>query len=111
MVNDSPYQPHQSKGACDLFLSYNSRDRAAVIRVRQLLDERNISTFFDRDARHSVATLLLEQRVPTKLVAARLGHADTGVTENIYSHVLKRMQATDDFERAILSGRKGSNKA
>ncbi len=36
-------------GAHDLFLSYNSRDRAAVVRVRELLAERNISAFFDRD--------------------------------------------------------------
>ena len=36
-------------GSCDLFLSYNSRDRAAVVRVRQLLHERNFTTFFDRD--------------------------------------------------------------
>jgi hypothetical protein len=49
MANDSLNQPNQSNSRRDLFLSYNSRDRAAVIRVRQLLDERNISTFFDRD--------------------------------------------------------------
>jgi tetratricopeptide (TPR) repeat protein len=49
MANDSPNQPDQSNGRRDLFLSYNSRDRAAVIHVRRLLLERNISTSFDRD--------------------------------------------------------------
>jgi len=49
MANGSPNQPDQSNGRRDLFLSYNSRDRAAVERVRRLLAERNISTFFDRD--------------------------------------------------------------
>src|SRR5262245_5086939 len=49
MADGSPNQPDQSDGARDLFLSYNSRDRSAVVRVRQLLSERNVSTFFDRD--------------------------------------------------------------
>jgi tetratricopeptide (TPR) repeat protein len=49
MANGSPNQPDQSNGRRDLFLSYNSRDRENVLRVRQLLDKRNISTFFDRD--------------------------------------------------------------
>jgi integrase len=34
------------------------------------------------DARHTVATLLLLQRTPTKVVAARLGHARTAITED-----------------------------
>ena len=65
------------------------------------------------DARPTVATLLLLQRTPTKVVAARLGHARTGVTEDVYSHALKSMQeqATDELERAILSGKKSPNKA
>src|SRR5262245_17553482 len=49
MANDSPNQPNQFNGRRDLFLSYNSCDRAAVTFVRRLLDERSISTFFDRD--------------------------------------------------------------
>ncbi len=63
------------------------------------------------DARHTVATLLLLQKTPTKVVSARLGHASTAITEDVYSHVLDSMQeqATDDLERAILSG-KSSNK-
>jgi integrase len=65
------------------------------------------------DARHTVATLLLLQRTPTKVVAARLGHASTSITEDVYSHVLDSMQeqATDDLERAILGGKTGSNKS
>jgi len=61
------------------------------------------------DARHTVATLLLLQRTPTKVVSARLGHASTAITEDVYSHVLDSMQeqATDDLERAIFKGKKG----
>ncbi|HKE02787.1 MAG TPA: tyrosine-type recombinase/integrase, partial [Blastocatellia bacterium] len=65
------------------------------------------------DARHTVATLILLQRTPTKVVAARLGHASTGITEDVYSHVLDAMQeqATDDLERAILGGAKEGKKS
>jgi integrase len=64
------------------------------------------------DARHSVATLLLLQRTPTKVVSARFGHATTAITEDIYSHVLDSMQeqATDDLERAIFGGAKQPKK-
>jgi integrase len=64
------------------------------------------------DARHTVATLLLLQRTPSKVVAARLGHASVSITEDVYSHVLDAMQerATDDLERAILSGQKSGKK-
>jgi integrase len=60
------------------------------------------------DARHTMATLLLLERTPTKVVSARLGHASTAITEDVYSHVLESMQAeaTDDLERAILRGKK-----
>ncbi len=40
--------PFLRGGQRDLFLSYNSRDREAVVRVRQLLSLRGISTFYDR---------------------------------------------------------------
>jgi integrase len=64
------------------------------------------------DARHTMATLLLWERTPIKVVTARMGHARTSITEDIYSHVLDRMQAqaTDDLERAIFGAKKGSNK-
>jgi integrase len=60
------------------------------------------------DARHTMATLLLLERTPSKVVSARLGHASTAITEDVYSHVLESMQdqATDDLERAILQGKK-----
>ena len=52
------------------------------------------------------------ERTPIKVVSARMGHARTAITEDVYSHVLDAMQdqATDDLERAILGGRKSSNK-
>src|SRR5271165_5350969 len=38
-----------STSARDLFLSYNSTDRGAVVKVRHALAARGISTFYDRD--------------------------------------------------------------
>lgn len=50
MAINSPSQLGQSSdGTHDLFLSYNSRDRETVLRLRQLLRERQLSTFLDRD--------------------------------------------------------------
>lgn len=49
MANDFTNQPNQVNGTRDLFLSYNNRDREAVLRVRQLLREKQLSTFLDRD--------------------------------------------------------------
>src|SRR5262245_20254516 len=65
------------------------------------------------DARHTMATLLLFERVPTKVVSARMGHSRTAITEDVYSHVLEAMQdqATDDLERAIFGAKKESKKA
>jgi len=60
----------------------------------------------------TVATLLLLQRTPTKVVSARLGHASTAITEDVYSHVLdvRQDQATGDLERAIFIGAKQGKK-
>jgi integrase len=40
--------------------------------------------------RHTHATTLLEQNVPIKAVAERLGHASATVTLNVYAHVTQR---------------------
>ncbi len=45
----SDQSDQSNNGTRDLFLSYNSRDRGAVVRVQELLYERAIKTFFDRD--------------------------------------------------------------
>lgn len=42
--------------------------------------------------RHGHATILLEKKIQTKVVAERLGHANTAITENIYMHITPDMQ-------------------
>ena len=42
--------------------------------------------------RHTTATLMLASGVPPKVAAERLGHADTTLFSNLYSHVTPTMQ-------------------
>lgn len=42
--------------------------------------------------RHTHATMLIEAGANPKGVAARLGHASTNITENLYAHITKSMQ-------------------
>jgi integrase len=42
--------------------------------------------------RHTSATLMLASGVPPKVAAERLGHADTTLFSNLYSHVTPTMQ-------------------
>jgi len=44
------------------------------------------------DLRHGAATMLLRAGVPAKIVSERLGHANIGVTLDLYSHVTGDMQ-------------------
>lgn len=44
------------------------------------------------DLRHTHATLLLQQGINIKVVAERLGHSNTTLTMNVYSHVMPDMQ-------------------
>ena len=58
------------------------------------------------DLRHGVASLLLAQGVPLKLVSEQLGHSTLTITADIYSHLDReqRRQAADAIERAIGGG-------
>jgi integrase len=46
------------------------------------------------DLRHSMASLMLAQGTPAKIVQERLGYASVTTTLNIYAHVLPGMQAS-----------------
>jgi len=57
------------------------------------------------DLRHTHATMLLRQGVHPKVVQERLGHANVGITLDIYSHVSPHMQS-DAAERIDAGMRK-----
>jgi integrase len=61
------------------------------------------STFRSYDARHTTATLLLQDKTSPKVVSERLGHANVQITLDVYGHVLPGMQeeATERLEKLI----------
>jgi integrase len=59
---------------------------------RQLIKKADLPVIRFHDLRHTHATLLLKQGVHPKIVAERLGHADTRMTLDTYSHLLPSMQ-------------------
>ena len=59
--------------------------------------------------RHTHATLLIENNAIAKDVAARLGHADATITQNLYTHDTKEMQENTltIFERTLQKMKNG----
>jgi integrase len=58
---------------------------------RRVFDQAGLSCRL-HDLRHTHATMLLRQGVHPKVVQERLGHANVGITLDIYSHVAPHMQ-------------------
>ena len=58
------------------------------------------------DLRHGVASMLLAQGVPLKLVSEQLGHSTISITADTYAHLDReqRRAASDAIERAIAGG-------
>lgn len=74
----------------------NSKDRLfnyvnATIRKRlkELIDELHLHSITIHGLRHSHASYLIYQGVTINYVSARLGHADTSITQQIYTHMLQ----------------------
>lgn len=100
---------------------YNQHDLVICTSVGTLLSPRNLLRSFQRilegaglpkirlhDLRHTHATLMLKQGEHPKIVSERLGHSNTRITMDIYSHVLPNMQqeAVDRFEEMLLDSQK-----
>ena len=59
---------------------------------KALLTSRNLPASRLHGLRHSCATLMLAQGVSPRVVMDTLGHSQTSLTLNTYSHVLPAMQ-------------------
>jgi integrase len=61
------------------------------------------------DLRHTQATMLLRQGVHPKVVQERLGHANVGITLDIYSHCTANMQqeAAEKIDEALAAALAG----
>jgi integrase len=57
-------------------------------RFRRIRDGAGLRTIRMHDLRHTAATLGLSAGVPVKIISERLGHANIGITLDIYAHVL-----------------------
>ena len=60
-------------------------------RWRRMLKRAGVPIVRPHDARHTCATLLLGQGVHPKLVSELLGHANIGITLDLYSHATPAM--------------------
>ncbi|MEC2131932.1 site-specific integrase [Brevibacillus centrosporus] len=68
-------------------------DHSNVTRTFKLLIKKaGLPDIRFHDQRHTHATLLLKRNVHPKIVSERLGHADTRMTLDTYSHLLPSMQ-------------------
>lgn len=67
---------------------------------RRFIKRKSLPSIRFHDLRHTSATLLINQGVHAKTIAARLGHADIRTTMNIYGHALQSADqaAADKFE-------------
>lgn len=60
-------------------------------KFRLFLKENNLKHIRFHDLRHSHVTLLINAKVPIKVISERVGHSNINTTLNIYSHALKEM--------------------
>lgn len=95
----------QNKMRCELGSEYNSlnlvccRSTGEFIttnyldkQFKRILTENGLPNIRFHDLRHTNATLLIENNVPVKVVSERLGHSDTAITMDIYTHYTEKMQ-------------------
>ena len=84
--------------------------------VGTVIEPRNLTRFFDElmvkagvrrirfhDLRHTCASLLLAQGVPSRVVIDVLGHSQLAITTDFYSHVMPTAlrEAADAMDRAL----------
>ena len=65
---------------------------ATALSALELIEASGVRWIKFHGMRHTSATLALKAGVPVKLVAQRLGHAKTDITNDIYAHALPSMQ-------------------
>ena len=74
-------------------------------KFRIFLKENNLKHIRFHDLRHSHVTLLIDAKVPIKVISERVGHSNINTTLNIYSHTLKEMdqEASDKISSALFN--------
>jgi len=74
---------------------------AITLAFRRIIKKAGLRDLRIHDLRHTHATLMLKAGVHPKVVSERLGHANIGITLDIYSHILPGMQeaAAEKFDK------------
>jgi integrase len=77
--------------------------RSLTGHFNQIIKKANVSKIRFHDTRHTHATILLKLGEHIKIVSERLGHSNSAMTMNVYSHVTRDMQeqAANRFEKAM----------
>jgi integrase len=65
---------------------------AITLAFRRIIKKAGLKDIRIHDLRHTHATLMLKAGIHPKVVSERLGHANIGITLDIYSHVLPGLQ-------------------
>jgi integrase len=60
--------------------------------LQKILKKNNLSKLRFHDLRHTSATLMFNEGVPFELISKRLGHSNTNITQNIYTHFSEENQ-------------------
>jgi integrase len=79
---------------------------AVTLAFRRIIKRAMLRSIRIYDLRHTHATLMLKAGIHPKVVSERLGHANIGITLDIYSHVLPGLQeaAAEKFDRIFEEG-------
>ena len=74
---------------------------AVTLAFHRIIKKAGLRRIRIHDSRHTHATLMLKAGIHPKVVSERLGHANIGITLDIYSHVLPGLQeaAAEKFDR------------
>ena len=89
-----------------LFLDKNENPIAEDVlskKFSRFLKKHNLKHIRFHDLRHSHVTLLINAKVPIKVISERVGHSNVNTTLNIYSHTLKEMdqEASEKISESI----------
>ncbi|HSQ87490.1 tyrosine-type recombinase/integrase [Romboutsia sp.] len=89
-----------------LFFDKNEKPIAQDVlskKFNKFLRENNLDHIRFHDLRHSHVTLLINSKVPIKVISERVGHSNINTTLNIYAHALKEMdsEASDKISETL----------
>jgi len=86
---------------------------AVTLAFRRIIKRAGLKDVRIHDLRHTHASLMLKAGIHPKVVSERLGHANIGITLDLYSHVLPGLQeaAAEKFDRIFEVGDKENSDA